>query len=523
MHITYSSSLSDICAVNSSFDSAVLKVAYTGKNRNGSFISKEAYEKCIGTIYNCPVVCNYNRENDSIGGHDMELVVDGNGTPSMVNVTQPVGTIPESANYWWEIVEEEDGTENEYLCVDVLLWKRQEAYKKIKNDGITSESMELTVKEGSRDKSSGLYIIDDFEFTAFCLLGDGIEPCFESASLETFALNEFKEQMNDMMSDLREALISFNSHKENNEIDIENEKERINAKGGNEKLEEKLALVKEYGLTIDDLDFAINDMTDEELKMRLDEMKFGTDDQNENEGDQNDQQNNNNNQDPPPASQDDGDGAPLKKNDYSLNSHISEAIYAAMSGCEMVETEWGTEPRYWLVDFDMDAHEIYVQDVTDWNMYGFEYEMNGDSVVIKWECKKRKKCSIVDYDEGNNSYNVSNAFSHFEENYKGRINDLNKFKLDVEEKENSAKRDEVMSKFEDLEGNESFELLKENASKYDVDTLEEKCFAIRGRIGGKMNFSMEQKSTKIPVAPVIENENEPYGGLFKKYGSAVKE
>lgn len=97
MTIEFSSSLSNVVEVNPSFDSAKLRIAYTGKNRNNSFISKEAFERAIPTMYNCPVVANYIRESDEIGSHDGEFVKDSNGNTKYVNITQPVGMIPESA------------------------------------------------------------------------------------------------------------------------------------------------------------------------------------------------------------------------------------------------------------------------------------------------------------------------------------------------------------------------------------------------------------------------------------------
>ena len=168
MRIVFSSGISNLVEKNSSFDSGVLRVAYTGKNRNNSFISKETYERCIQSIYNCPIVCNYDRETDTIGSHDIELVSTDDGGMKIVNITQPVGVIPESAKYWWEEIEDNSGV-HEYLCVDALIWKRQEAYRKIKDDGITDESMEISIKEG--EMVDGMYVIKRFEFTAFCLLG----------------------------------------------------------------------------------------------------------------------------------------------------------------------------------------------------------------------------------------------------------------------------------------------------------------------------------------------------------------
>ena len=132
LSLVYSSGLDRLTERNSSFDQGVLRVCYVGRNRNNSFISKDSFERCMQTIYNCPIVCRYDRETDEIGSHDMEVVKDASGNIDVVNVTHPVGVVPESARYWWEQIEEDDGSVHEYLCVDALLWKRQEAYKKIK-------------------------------------------------------------------------------------------------------------------------------------------------------------------------------------------------------------------------------------------------------------------------------------------------------------------------------------------------------------------------------------------------------
>ena len=74
VHMTFASSLSDICSKNASFDAGVLRICYPGKNRNGSYFQKEDLVRCIPSMFNCPVVCNYDRESDTIGGHDVEVV-----------------------------------------------------------------------------------------------------------------------------------------------------------------------------------------------------------------------------------------------------------------------------------------------------------------------------------------------------------------------------------------------------------------------------------------------------------------
>ena len=56
LNMTFASSLTNLCEVNSSFDTGVLRICYTGENRNKSFFSKEAIVNSIPTIYNCPIV-----------------------------------------------------------------------------------------------------------------------------------------------------------------------------------------------------------------------------------------------------------------------------------------------------------------------------------------------------------------------------------------------------------------------------------------------------------------------------------
>ena len=111
-------------------------------------------------------MCNYDRDADAIGEHDIELVRDERGM-RIVNLTEPVGVIPESARVWWETFEEDDGKTHEYLCAEALIWKRQEAYAKIRKNGVTDESMEIRIKRGHADDEDGLFHIDDLEFWPF--------------------------------------------------------------------------------------------------------------------------------------------------------------------------------------------------------------------------------------------------------------------------------------------------------------------------------------------------------------------
>ena len=498
LNMTYASSLTNLCEVNSSFDTGILRICYTGENRNKSFLSKETITKSIPTLYNCPIVCNYDRETDTLGGHDMEIVCDGDGNLRLVNVTTPVGVIPESAKVWFEDYEEDDGTVHEYLYAEVLLWKRQEAYKKIKNDGITAHSMEIKVKSGK--SVDGVYHVADFEFNAFALIG--VTPCFEGSALEMFSKNNFKQQMSEMMQDLKETFTMVNPSKEDDNTHPQN----YSMEGGEKVLEDKMKLAAQYGIDVDKLDFSIEDFTVEELTEKFEAMK-----------------------------NDDKKGEPDGK--FALTSNMVEEINRVLTA-EKVTRDWGECPRYCYVDCDIEAGEVYCWDRNDWLLYGFAFSVDGDSINIDFESKKRKKYVIADFEGGEQTSPIAPVFELMENklkdyaeietkfnaasdtitSMKAELDELRQFKTDTENATAMVEREEVFAQFEDLVGIDAFETLKEDCMKYDLETLEEKCFAIRGRNGAALKFSAKEKSPKLKV-PKTDISNEPYGGLFVKYAN----
>lgn len=527
LNLTFASSLTRLCSINSSFDQGILKIAYEGDNRNKSHISKEAFIKSLPTIYNCPLVCNYDRETDTLGGHDMEVVRDGDGALRIINSTTPVGCIPESAKTWFEEVEEDDGTVHEYLFAEALLWKRQEAYKKLKEDGVVSQSMEITIKEGKM--VDGILHIEDFEFTAFCLIN--VEPCYESASLEMFSCENFKQQLSEMMQDLKEEFNLVNTSK-----DVDNKHpQEFSTEGGTEVLDKKMELVAEYGIDIEKLDFSIEDLTEEELKAKFEEMKnddSGADPEpNADPKPTNTDDNNDDDKDPKPNADD---------QKFALTGEIVDELYRVLAE-QKIEREWGECTRYQYVDCDFDAKEVYCWDTVDWLLYGFTYSMDGDAIIIDFESKKRKKYAIVDFDEGNQPSPFAEVFAQLEEKLKDsseweakynaasstmesmqtELSELRQFKADTDKATADAEREAILSQFEDLAGIEAFELLRDNCSEYDAETLEEKCYAIRGRNGGNANFALETGAPKLKVQKT-DTKEEPYGGLFVEYGISLE-
>lgn len=536
MNIVFKSSLERLTELNSSFDSGVLRVAYVGKNRNKSYISKETFEKYLKTIYNCPIVCNYNRELNSIGAHDMEIVSTDDGM-KLVNLTTPVGVVPESARTWFEFVTEDDGSVHEYLYTDVIIWKRQEAYEKIKENGITDESMEIRVKSGKT--IDGYYHIDSFEFTAFCLL-ESAEPCYESASLEMFSLKSFHDEYTKMMEDFKE---SFRTVTPSTEDDIQHNL-KIQSKGGSISLE-RMELLTEYGLTVEELDFNIDDFTVEELRAKFEAMNETAG--SAGSGDDSEEPNTEASEDNAGANPQGGalEGA---EETFTLTGEqfLSELI-EALAVITCIDPYWGEVSRYNYIDYDPTLFEVYCYDWEDFKLYGFSYSMNGDKVIVDFDSRKRKKTVFVDFDEGSGDSGYAFALKAISEKFaeiknaeinsvsadlnekfnqaettistmKSELDSLREFKQACLDAERESAENELFERFAELDGIEAFEELKSNHEGLDFETLENKCFEIKGR-NASLNFSVQKPiSTRLPVEKHIETD-EPYGGAFIKYRS----
>lgn len=519
LNMTYSSSITDIASVNSSFDKGVLKICYTGSNRNGSYFDKATLEKCIPTLYNCPIVCNYDRESDEIGGHDIQVVRTGDGDLKLVNMTVPVGVIPESANTWFEVVTENDGTEHEYLFAEALLWKRQEAYEKIKNDGFESQSMEIDVKDG--ELKDGVYHIYNFDFTAFCLLGSNVEPCFESASIELFSKQHFKEELSDMMKDLKDCFTKIDTAEPSTSDEVVEDihPQTHSMEGGNEVLDNETKIIDE---AIEDA--AVIPAEEHETAEQFELVEPEAESEAEVSG-------------VVEATADTVE----EQEQFELATNVHEFVRSALAENKFVD-RWGDErQRYYLVDIDVDKMECYCEDAQDsWHLYGLSYSTSGDKVVIDYATRQRKKYAIVDFEENDASgeepfggmfeylaeiedklADLNEQFSVVSSNAEEankELNSLREFKAQYDADIAENERNELFAKFEELAGIEAFDELKETSSELSLEEIEEKCYALKGRYGAFNKQSHNEKAPKIAVDKTESSrrEEKPYGGIVEE-------
>ena len=195
---------------NPSFHKAKTRIMAIESIANRCNFSKEAVINGLPTLKNVPIVTYYN-EDGNLGDH--ELSKDTDGKP--IFKTYGIGVIPESAEQWIEEVEE-NGTTKQYLCSDVLLWKRQKReYEFIQRHKELSVSMEVQITDSSFDKNKILNV-DSFYFTAVTVLGIGVNPAFDSANLTFSKQNE--DQIQEMMFELQNFDGVGNMDGQNNQV-----------------------------------------------------------------------------------------------------------------------------------------------------------------------------------------------------------------------------------------------------------------------------------------------------------------
>lgn len=245
-------------------------------------------------------------------------------------------------------------------------------------------------------------------------------------------------------------------------------------------------------------------------------------------------------------------------------------ISAVVSGHETVKDYWGDDvPRYYTVDVQ-DAEVIVVDAQDGYNYYSFPFTMDGDKPVIDFACKKRKKVSYQDYEDGatiiENAFSFGEHIAAFEkvvgeklEEADGKIAEIEAAKAEVESNfeqvkseldeakseldeikpkyeayeaaeaqrkvdELNAEKDAKFSEYEDvLADNADFAAIKEKKDELSVDEIEKECAVlyVKAVRAAKTNFS---KSGASPAVGIIEDDDDDVDGYvnISRYGYIKK-
>lgn len=235
---------SSVKKLNPQFSLCDVLVCYHGDNRNMTSLPKKVIEENIYSIYGVPIIGEWIYKLDGTdektwGSHGGRVIIDDNGI-HFEQTTKPFGFVTKEAadNASWVTITEKDGhTQNEYLKLSgCILWTDRYEESKTILDENYGQSMEIEFKRGHY-REDHYYEAEEFIFSALCILGTDVEPCFESACIgRHYELDSFKQEFSLMLDEykkLNESATAVHDKETNNNPNKEEKKfmdlEKLNA------------------------------------------------------------------------------------------------------------------------------------------------------------------------------------------------------------------------------------------------------------------------------------------------------
>ena len=497
---------------------AHLKAAHVGKNRNRSQITYSSMKKNLKSIKNRPILAYIHQleidgeQKNVFGWHAMHEGENG----EIVYDEIPVGHVPTDAKP--ELVYDAD-KDKEYIETDAYLY---EGYTKAPEilmdaDGQCPVSVEIDVYDFSYDAKEKILNIDDFVFKGITILGyyeDGstVEPAMEGANI---------------------SLLNFNVDKATFEID------QNSMKGGKDDMGLFEQLLEQYNVTAEDITFEHDNLTDEELKAKFEEM-FGNAEadptpesnfeDNPESGDEGAEGDDSEGEaepeepetDPEPEADEGEDGAqdddePVKKIDnsiaYSVNGKefavsLNDKIYALSTLVNDAYSE-ADNTYYNVIVYDK---ELVMVDIWAGSAYRQSYGERAGVFSLKGDRIPVHAIYVTDTEEA--------EIENMRSKYSAMSDELAKYQ---QAEEDSRKEAIINSEdWNDISGSAEFAEIKAKASEYSADEIQAKCDALllsyAKSNSKKTHVAKDTNQHKFSLFRVPEGKsadsNKRYGNIF---------
>ena len=485
-----------------------LKAAHVGKNKNHSQITYSSMKKNLKSIKNRPILAYIHQleidgeQKNVFGWHAMHE--DDNG--EVVYDEIPVGHVPTDAKP--ELVYDAD-KDKEYIETDAYLY---EGYTKAPEilmdaDGQCPVSVEIDVYDFSYDAKEKILNIDNFVFKGITILGyyeDGstVEPAMEGANI---------------------SLLNFNVDKTTFEID------QNSTKGGKNEMDLFEQLLQQYNVTVEDVTFDYENLTDEELKAKFEEM-FGSKPEEETPDSNFDDGDSEGSEDPDENDEEDSeqsndtivqDEAPLssiKKNNsvnentivYSINDKefsvsLNDKIYALSVLVNDAYSE-NDNAYYNVVVYDK---ELVMVDCWNGTAYRQSYNERAGVFSLKGDRVPVHAIYVTDTEE--------QQLDDIRSKYSTMSEELAKY-----QKAEEDSRKEAIINSEDWEvisDSAEFAQIKEHISEYSADEIQNKCDALLlsfAKINSKKtHVAKDTNQHKFSLFRIPEGKSAEY----KRYGN----
>lgn len=503
--------------INENFLKAKCYVMATGKNANKSYFEKENIDKAYHTLAYAPVIGHLMVDENGVyhlGGHDYKIDLNDFKLKSQC---VPFGVAIPSETPVYEEITESDGKVATYLTCEVILWVGR--YPELADafysqEVFTGQSMEIFYSKYEPLKEDPTYTnIIDFSFDALCMLHKSdddkfnVDPCFPSAAIVPITYSIDKTEFSSMMNELKEELSIYFS---NNNSD----------KGG-KNLDKKLEILQKFNKTVEDLDFSIDEMSEEELEAKMEEL-FGE-------------------KDPEPTT----DPVVPNSEPVAFSATYNQKRQALRNALDpiVVKDDDGNyvEETYFYVEDFSDEYVYVERDYWSANDYKctfgrFAYSFDEATVsatltgefeemVKMWLTLEEKENLEKERLEKDAKFEaLENEFNAYKEEHSfvnSDVEELQSYKANKEVEERQNAENSLFSDYEESIGEtEEFKALKEKASEFSLDALKKECLCIVGMYSmtNKPTVKPETKPESIKFSlEKPQDDDEPYGGLMRKY------
>lgn len=482
-----------------------IKVYHKGRNRNGSSVPDDAAENAKNSIKNRPVLAAIHQLDNGewdFETHNIRVTTDDDGNEVVEYIESQVGSFSEDEPFF-EYDEEND---KEFCCSYAYI---PEEYTKtaeiLRAKNGTKTSCELSVDEFSYDAKEKCLILKKFYVEGVTLLGrrkDGT-PIGEGMLGARADIEDFSQKNNSVVFNMSNIEILDEINKKLDKL--VNFTTNNSEKGGNitMKLDE---LLLKYNVTIEDINFDYENMSEEELVSAF-EKAF-----NDGEGDNGDSESNNGK-----------DTVVVKEEEDVIEEEEVETEVETEEGASNGSVEYSVVVNGVTKNFELSYNEIeyalyeLVNDTyseSDGTWYGV-IVYDDYLIMTSWSGSDYKQTYSRNGDEFTLTGDRIEVYSQFLT--KEEIDELEKLRKNYaeasekvkayEKAEMDAKKDAILcedaySKY--LETDE-FKELSENKDSYSVEEFTEKAELAFSKCVKKLGFSISGdnstgRASKLPMS-----------------------
>ena len=522
----------------------LVKLMHSGENRNHSSVTNEALIKASKGLAYKPILANFVEYTDpetnetmvDFTSHDMELTENG-----VIYYEHQIGCFTADKPYF-EV--EEDTGHNFLYGYCAIPREYTKACSVIERKNGTKISVELEINEMQYSvKDQVLELTDVTIMGATCLGKDpdtlkNVEEGMKNARLDILDFsvenNSIINYSNTQNNKLIETLEKLNSTLSRFNINTSN-------KEGGKTLVKFEELLKKYNKTIEEITFEYENLTDEELEQKFEEV-FGENTEGEgadpeptSEGDEE----NNENEDVNAENEEEGksgndesqkdEGTEEPKDSEDKEDIVNEPIAFSVGNKTfavslddmqfamnaLINETYSEQDGCYYSTIVYEDHVVMV----DCFSYGKAYRQK--------YAKRKKRCSLIGERVPVKSYWVTEEEESMIDNMRANYSTIEEQLKEYQLKEENAQKDAlfVSEDYSSISNKEEFKALAENHAEFSVDELKAKLdevllsYAKRNALEFSVKTPEKKKVNRVSFGMTTEesntgNEFKPYGDLF---------